>query len=92
MIAAHARGTYAYIDLDAIRFNVGIFRKVIGDSAALMAVVKANGYGHGALPVARAALSAGADWLGVAAAEEGEELRRGGIEAPILVLGPSSFE
>ena len=92
MAAAYARGTYAVIDLEAIRFNVRLFRGLIGDSVALMAVVKANGYGHGALPVARAALTAGADWLGVAAAEEGEELRRGGIEGPILVLGPSSFD
>lgn len=52
-----------------------------------MAVVKANGYGHGAVPVAKAALEAGAQWLGVAAVEEGMELRRAGITAPCLVLG-----
>ncbi len=92
MITAHARGTYALIDLDAISFNIGVFRRAIGESVSLMAVVKADGYGHGALAVARTAVSAGADWLGVAAAEEGEELRQGGIELPILILGPSSFE
>ena len=51
-----------------------------------MAVVKADAYGHGAVPVARAALDAGATWCGVALVEEGLELRAAGIEAPILVL------
>ena len=51
-----------------------------------MAVVKANAYGHGAVPVARAAIEAGATWAGVALVEEGLELRLAGIEAPILVL------
>jgi alanine racemase len=51
-----------------------------------MAVVKAHGYGHGAVPVARAALDAGAHWLGVALVEEGAELRAAGIDAPVLVL------
>ncbi len=52
-----------------------------------MAVVKANAYGHGAVPVARAVLAAGADRLGVVCVDEGEELRRAGIDAPILVMG-----
>ncbi len=52
-----------------------------------MAVVKANAYGHGAVGVARAALAAGADRLGVVCVDEGEELRRAGITAPILVMG-----
>lgn len=52
-----------------------------------MAVVKADGYGHGAVPVARAALDAGATWLGVATLDEGVELRHAGIVAPVLVLG-----
>ncbi|MBW3659970.1 MAG: alanine racemase, partial [Actinobacteria bacterium] len=56
------------------------------DGAAVCAVVKADGYGHGAVPVARAALDAGASWLAVALVEEGEELRDAGIDAPILVL------
>ena len=54
--------------------------------AALLAVVKADGYGHGAVPVARAALDAGAAALGVALVEEGIELRDAGIDAPVLVL------
>jgi alanine racemase len=77
------RPTVAEIDLDAIRSNV---RAVKPADAELMTVVKADAYGHGAVPVARAALEAGATWLGVALVEEGLELREAGIEAPILVL------
>jgi alanine racemase len=77
------RPTVAEIDLDAIRHNV---RAVQPSDAELMAVVKANGYGHRAIPVARAALEGGASWLGVALVEEGVALRDAGIEAPILVL------
>ena len=75
------------IRLDAIRENVRLLRSAVPASAALMAVVKADAYGHGALPVARAALEAGADTLASATAEEGAGLREGGITAPILVLG-----
>lgn len=77
------RPTVAVVDLDAVRHNT---RVMTPPDARLMAVVKANGYGHGASPVARAALEAGADWLGVALVEEGVRLREAGIEAPILVL------
>jgi alanine racemase len=79
------RPVWAEIDLDAIRANVRTLAEV-ASPAALMAVVKADGYGHGAVPVARAALDAGAQWLGVALVEEGAELRAAGIDAPILVL------
>jgi alanine racemase len=81
--AARFRPTVAVIDLDAIRHNV---RAVKPERAALMAVVKANGYGHGAVPVARAALDGGATWLGVALVEEGIRLREGGVDGPVLVL------
>jgi alanine racemase len=77
------RPTIVRIDLDAIRHNV---EAVKPPRAELMAVVKADGYGHGAAPVARAALEAGATWLGVALVEEGIALRETGIEAPVLVL------
>jgi alanine racemase len=77
------RPTVAEIDLDAIRSNV---RAVKPPDAELMTVVKADAYGHGAVPVARAALEAGATWLGVALVEEGVELREAGIDARILVL------
>ena len=79
------RAVVAEVDLNAIRSNVTALRSCVGD-ASLMAVVKADGYGHGAVPVARAALEAGAVWLGVALVEEGRELRQAGITAPILVL------
>jgi alanine racemase len=71
------------VDLEAVRHNVRLLRP---ERAELLAVVKANGYGHGAAPVARAALEAGASWLGVALVEEGLELREAGIDAPVLVL------
>ncbi|MDP9885672.1 alanine racemase [Sinomonas atrocyanea] len=73
----------AVIDLDAIRHNVAVIRKV-AEPARVMAVVKADGYGHGAVPVARAALAAGASWLGVAHISEALALRAAGIDAPIL--------
>lgn len=79
------RSVVAEIDLEAARANVASLAARAGD-AAFMAVVKADGYGHGAVPVARAALEAGADWLGVATVEEGIELREADIGAPVLVL------
>lgn len=75
----------ARVDLAAVRSNVAVLARFAGD-AALMAVVKADAYGHGAVPVARAAVEAGAPWLGVALVEEGIELREAGLTAPVLVL------
>jgi alanine racemase len=72
----------ARVDLDAIRDNVATLRA--GTSAEVMAVVKADGYGHGLLPAARAALAGGAGWLGVAFLEEALALRDAGIVAPVL--------
>lgn len=83
------RPVYAVVDLEAIVENVKGIRARVGSSVKIMAVVKADAYGHGAVEVSRAALEAGADWLGVAIPEEGAELRRAGIQAPILVLGPT---
>jgi len=80
------RPTWAEINLEAIKANVAALKK-FSRAPHLMAVVKANGYGHGAVPVAAAAIEAGADWLGVASVEEAVTLRRSGITAPILVLG-----
>jgi len=79
------RPTRAEVDLDAIRHNVGVLAGDAGD-AMVCAVVKADGYGHGAIEVAGAALEAGARWLAVALVEEGEVLRAAGVEAPILLL------
>jgi alanine racemase len=77
------RPTRVVVDLGAIRHNVATLRP---PGAELMAVVKANAYGHGDIAVARAALEAGATWLGVALVEEGLSLRQAGIEAPILLF------
>lgn len=79
------RAAWAEVDLGAMTANA---RTLLGiaEPAALCAVVKANGYGHGATAVARAALEGGATWLAVALTAEGAELRDAGITAPILVL------
>jgi alanine racemase len=81
-------GTHALIDLDAYAGNVRAMRALIGGDVELMAVVKANAYGHGLVPCARAALDGGANWLAVARVEEGLLLREHGIEGRILVIGP----
>ncbi len=79
--------TWAEIDLDAISENVRAFRSHVGPRVEIFAVVKANAYGHGAVQVGRAALESGATRLAVHRLDEGIELRRAGIEAPILVMG-----
>jgi alanine racemase len=89
---ASRRATRAVIDLDAIAGNVRAFREIVGPSVQLMAVVKANGYGHGAVMIARTAIGAGADQLAVATVDEGMQLRQAGTQKPILVLGPVSPE
>ncbi|MGE5618122.1 MAG: alanine racemase [Sphingomonadaceae bacterium] len=76
------------VDLDAIRHNVAEIRGLLPQSCQVMAVVKSQAYGHGAVAVAGAALEAGATWLAVARVREGVELRKAGIGAPILLLGP----
>ncbi|MCW2539577.1 MAG: Alanine racemase [Frankiales bacterium] len=75
-------GSQARVDLRAISANVETLRR--GTNAAVMAVVKADGYGHGLIPSARAALLGGASWLGVALLDEALALRAAGIQAPIL--------
>ena len=81
------RKTWAEIDRQAILHNVRQVKQGLSEGRKLFAVVKANGYGHGAREVAKAALEAGADYLAVALFEEALELRESGIEAPILVFG-----
>ena len=78
---------FARIDLNAIAHNVAALKARVPASTELWAVVKANAYGHGAVPVARTALAAGASRLAVARISEGVELRQAGIDAPILVMG-----
>jgi alanine racemase len=77
--------TWIEIDLEAVRNNVSLIKESTG--VDVLAIVKANAYSHGAVPVARAALEAGATWLGVARVSELLELRSGGISAPVLMLG-----
>jgi alanine racemase len=71
----------ARIHLDALKQNLDVFRRMVAP-AAVMAVVKADAYGHGLIPVARAAIEGGADWLGVADLDEAFALRSAGISAP----------
>jgi alanine racemase len=79
------RPVWAEVDLVAVRHNVGVLAGLAAP-AGMCAVVKAGGYGHGAVEVARAALTGGASWLAVALVEEGAELRDAGIDAPVLLL------
>lgn len=87
MIQQSYRDTWAEVSLEAIKHNTNQFKKYIGPTVNLMAVVKADGYGHGAVQIARAALEAGADYLAVAILDEAIELREAGITEPILILG-----
>ena len=82
---AGTRRAWAEVELGAVRQNAAALA-ALSAPAALCAVVKAGGYGHGAVPVARAALQGGASWLAVALVEEGVELRGAGITAPVLLL------
>jgi alanine racemase len=77
----------ARVNLAAVERNVARLRKATGAGVALCAVVKGAGYGHGAVPSARAALAGGASWIAVATAREAAELRAARLDAPLLVLG-----
>lgn len=90
-MSGHVRPTRAEIDLGAVAANVATLCAGVAP-ASLCAVVKAHGYGHGAVEVARTALTAGADRLAVALVEEGAELRAAGIGAPILLLSEPPVE
>jgi len=81
------RPTRAEIDLSAIYHNVKALKSLIGPQTRFCAVVKADGYGHGAVQTAYRALSAGADYLAVAILDEALILRSAGIKEPILILG-----
>jgi alanine racemase len=86
MSEGNGRPTVAWIDLAALRANFARLRSLVAREAAVMAVVKADAYGHAARLAAPALAEAGADWFGVATIEEGVELRECGIQRPILVL------
>jgi alanine racemase len=82
----------ARINLAAIERNVRRLRAPLGPETEMCAVVKADGYGHGAVRVAQAAQAAGATWMAVASAQEAAELRQAGVEGPLLVLGALSAD
>jgi alanine racemase len=90
--APERRWAWVEIDREAIRYNLKRFRKHLGPDVKMLAVVKADGYGHGAAESARVALSTGASVLGVASVDEGIELRRAGIAAPIIILAEPPIE
>src|SRR6266542_6372408 len=81
------RPTWAEIDLDALAENFQLVREHVGVNVRVMAAVKADAYGHGAVECARRLQNEGVDWFGVALPEEGIELREAGITKPILCLG-----
>ncbi|WP_227003946.1 alanine racemase [Salicibibacter halophilus] len=81
------RDTWIDVDVKAIASNIKAVKTLHHPDVNVMAVVKADGYGHGAVTVARMAIESGATWIGVALLEEAVELREAGIDAPILVLG-----
>ncbi len=81
------RPTWAEIDLDAMRHNLRVIKGFLGENVKIMAVVKANAYGHGISAVSRALVEGGIDYLGVATADEAMKLRDKGINVAVLVLG-----
>ncbi len=87
MPSSSGRPTVGEVDLGALEFNYRQIKKRIPEDVKLLAVVKADAYGHGAIPVSRRLERLGVDYLGVAIPEEGVELRKGGVKTPILVLG-----
>jgi len=85
----------AYIDLDAVRSNIDAVQKRVGKDVKVMVILKADAYGHGAVPIAKALEDSSAYAYGVATVEEGLQLRTSGIRKPILVLSyafPELFE
>src|SRR5215210_8422349 len=86
-LEAALRPAWVDVDLEALESNLATVRSRLPPVTRTMAVVKADAYGHGAVGVSRALAAAGVDWLGVALLEEGVEIRRAGIEMPMLVLG-----
>ena len=81
--------SWVEVDLDNFTHNWHEIRKLVGPDVKILSVVKADAYGHGAIEISNVALKNGATYLGVANADEGVQLRVGGIDAPILILSPS---
>ena len=84
---AHHRATRAEINLKAFKHNLQNLKSILNPNTGIMAVIKADAYGHGAIPCAKAAVESGVDFLGAGVIEEGIELRENGITDPILILG-----
>lgn len=89
IVASVRRDAWVEIDLGAIEYNAGVVRSWLRPGTRMMAVVKGDGYGHGAIGVSELLVASGADWLGVASVDEGAQLRAAGISSPILLLSPS---
>jgi alanine racemase len=85
--SSFGRPTFAEIDLGSLEFNYRQLQRRIPEGVKLLAVVKADAYGHGAVPIARKLEKLGVAYLGVAISDEGVELRKGGVKVPILILG-----
>ncbi len=92
MVMKSCHSTRVIVDLNAYANNLRIVRQTIPDECAIMAMVKADAYGHGAVRIAQKALAEGVRMLGVATVDEGIELREAGIAAPILVMMPPNDE
>lgn len=86
------RWSWIEISLGAIQNNIYQIRRTLKPSTMFMAIVKSNAYGHGAVQVAKTAVNAGAEYLGVATVDEGVELRKAGLKAPILMLSEPPIE
>ncbi len=89
--ASVRRDAWVEVDLGALEHNIRVIRSWLPETTELMAVVKCDGYGHGAAGIAPVVLAAGARWLGVASVDEGLDLRQAGIRAPIVILSPCPF-
>jgi alanine racemase len=87
MNQSSGRPTWAEIDFNALAHNFRVIRDVVGSEVGVLAAVKANAYGHGAVECARRLQKEGVDWFGVALPEEGSDLRNAGITKPILCMG-----
>ena len=90
MKTAQKYRSWVEIDLDSFRHNWKVLKRLTGKSVAVLQVVKADAYGHGAIEISKAAVKHGASSLGVANADEGIQLRISGIDAPVIILSPSS--
>ena len=86
----YTKRSWAEVDLDALKNNIRNIKNYVGEKTKVLVIVKADAYGHGSVECAKALISNGADYLGVAFIDEAEELRNAGIDSPILILGYTS--